>query len=120
VWQGREVRDTGLDASSGEDLRDVVVTLTDQTIELGGIVTGPNGPQVAAVIAFPVDRARGINFGLRPSNFDVTRSASSGTLIGWTGWRRRYYPSRWTRRSAMPGWTRGSSLRPRHWQRASA
>jgi hypothetical protein len=80
VWQGREARDIGLDASSGEDFHDVVVTLTDKTIEINGTVTGANGPQIAAVIAFPVDRSRWTNFGLRPANFEGTRSASSGSF----------------------------------------
>jgi hypothetical protein len=78
TWQGREIRDTGLDASATQELNDVVITLTNKTITVTGTVVGSNGPQSAAVIAFPVDPARWINFGLAPPIFDVTRSASSG------------------------------------------
>lgn len=78
TWQGRDVRHVGIDTSNTDDIRDVVVTLTDRKIEISGTVTDSNGPAVAGVIAFPADRSRWTNFGWRPSNFATTRSGSTG------------------------------------------
>lgn len=79
TWRGREVRDTGIDASAGDDISDVVVTITDRKITVKGTVSGPNGPSGAAVIAFPVDRARWTNFGWSAMLFRTARSGSNGS-----------------------------------------
>ena len=80
TWHGRDVRHTGIDTSNTEDIRDVVVTLTDKKIEIKGTVSDGNGPAVAGVIAFPVDRSRWTNFGWHPSNLATTRSGSTGAF----------------------------------------
>jgi hypothetical protein len=80
TWQGRDVQYAGIDTANTEDIRDVVITLIDKKIAIKGIVTDKDGPAVAGVIAFPVDRARWINFGWSPSNFATTRSGSSGAF----------------------------------------
>jgi hypothetical protein len=80
TWQGRDVQYAGIDTSNTEDIRDVVITLIDKKIAIKGIVTDKDGPAVAGVIAFPVDRARWINFGWSPLNFATTRSGSSGAF----------------------------------------
>lgn len=80
IWRGRDVRDIGFDTSSGEDVRDVVINMTHERVELAGTVTGKQGPAVAAVIAFPTDRARWSNFGLDSMIFAATRSGSSGSF----------------------------------------
>jgi hypothetical protein len=80
IWQGRDVRYSGFDASNAEDIRDVVVTLTDKKIEIKGIVTDSNGPAVAGVIVFPADRTRWTNFGWSPTHFATTRSGSTGAF----------------------------------------
>jgi hypothetical protein len=62
---GREIRDTGLDTSSGRDIDDVVVTLTENITSIQGTVHG-DAAAGAAVIVFPVDRARWVDYGFDP------------------------------------------------------
>jgi hypothetical protein len=57
MWNVRDLRDSGFDASLGQDFDDVVVTLTDKLAQLSGAVSGRAGT-VSAVIVFPVDRKR--------------------------------------------------------------
>jgi hypothetical protein len=62
---GREIRDTGLDTSAGRDVEDVVITLTENVTSIQGTVHGDAAAGVA-VIVFPVDRARWIDYGFDP------------------------------------------------------
>jgi hypothetical protein len=62
---GREIRDTGLDTTAGHDIDDVVVTLNEQVASIQGTVRGDAGTG-AAVIVFPVDRARWVDYGADP------------------------------------------------------
>ena len=50
---GRDVTDTGIDASLGRDFDNVIVTITDRVAEINGVVRDSRGPVNAAVIAFP-------------------------------------------------------------------
>jgi hypothetical protein len=79
MHQGRDLRYTGFDASSGADFDDVVLTLTDKRVELNGTVQGDQGPAAATVIAFPVDRERWTDFGWRVTWIASARSSSAGT-----------------------------------------
>jgi hypothetical protein len=78
TWRGIDVTDTGFDASEGHDFDDVVVTVTDKDTAISGTVTGAIGPGVAAVIAFPVDRARWTDYGWRPRYFRTARAGTRG------------------------------------------
>jgi hypothetical protein len=78
MHQGRDLRYTGFDASSGTDFDNVVLTLTDKPIELNGTVQSDQGPSAATVIAFPVDRERWTNFGWRVTWIASARSSSAG------------------------------------------
>ena len=60
---GREIRDSGLDTSAGRDIDDVVITLTENVTSIQGTVKG-GAAGGAAVIVFPVDRARWVDYGL--------------------------------------------------------
>ena len=62
---GREIRDTGLDTAAGRDVDDVVITLTEHVTSIQGTVRG-DGAAGAAVIVFPVDRARWVDYGWNP------------------------------------------------------
>jgi len=62
---GREVRDTGLDTSEGRDINDVVVILTTNVASIQGTVRG-DGAAGAAVIVFPVEHARWVDYGGDP------------------------------------------------------
>jgi hypothetical protein len=78
TWQGRNVTDTGLDVSIGGDFDDVVITLTNRSADVSGVVRDRNGTAAAAVIAFPADRDRWTNYGVRPRLFGTTRSGPTG------------------------------------------
>jgi hypothetical protein len=80
TWQGRDVRYSGIDTSNAEEIRDVVVTLTDKKTQITGTVSDGSGPATAGVIAFPVDPSRWTNFGWHPAHFATTRSGSSGAF----------------------------------------
>jgi hypothetical protein len=79
TWQDRDASH-GIDTSTTEEVRDVVVTLTNQKIEITGTVSDSNGPTAAGVIAFPADRSRWTNFGWSPTHFATARSGTAGTF----------------------------------------
>ena len=66
TWQGRDVTDIGIDASSG-DATDVVITLTSQTNELQGIVTGRDKSAGSLmVLVFPTSESGWSSLGWTP------------------------------------------------------
>ena len=75
---GRDVTDTGLDASLGRDFDDVVVTMTDRKIVVKGVVRDRSQPASAGVIAFPSDRARWTGYGWSPPRFCTAQANSTG------------------------------------------
>ena len=81
VANGKDVTYTGLDASLGEDFDDVVVTLTDKLAVISGRVDGlRDAARTAAVIVFPVQSERWVNFGWDPPQFRTTRASVEGTF----------------------------------------
>ena len=74
---GKDIRDTGVDASAGQDIDDVLVTLTDKVAEIQGTVHGRPGA-VTAVIAFPAERQHWTNYGWRPARFRTARAGPAG------------------------------------------
>jgi len=81
VWNSRDVTDIGFDASGGSDFDDVIVTVTDKLIAVAGSVTDPQGQpaSAAAVIAFPVNRVRWINYGWSPIHIGSQVTTGAGT-----------------------------------------
>jgi hypothetical protein len=77
---GREIRDTGLDLSDGRDVDDVIVTLTDKITSIQGTVRG-EGAGGAAVIVFPVDRARWVDYGWDPILIVSKAADSDGAFV---------------------------------------
>ena len=77
---GREIRDTGLDTSAGRDVDDVVITLTENVTSIQGTVHG-DGAAGAAVIVFPVDRARWVHYGWNPILIASKAADSSGAFL---------------------------------------
>lgn len=77
VWKGRDYTTTPLDASSGDDMTDVVVTMTNNRPTLSGIVrsTGALKAEDCMVVVFPVERAQWRGFGLSPTRL---RTATIG------------------------------------------
>jgi len=77
---GREIRDTGLDTSLGRDIDDVVITLTGNVTSIQGTVRG-DGAASAAVIVFPVDRARWVDYGWDPILIKSKAADSNGAFV---------------------------------------
>jgi hypothetical protein len=79
MWDGHDLTDTGFDTSSGHNFDDVVVTMTDKTTEIGGVVRDKSGvASNAAVIAFPTDQSRWTNFGWSPARLKAAPASSTG------------------------------------------
>lgn len=77
---GREIRDTGLDTSAGLDIDDVVITLTEKVTSIQGTVRG-DAAAGAAVIVFPVDRTRWINYGFDPLLIKSKAADNDGVFL---------------------------------------
>jgi hypothetical protein len=77
---GREVRDSGLDTSAGHDIDDVVITLTENVTSIQGTVKG-DAAAGAAVIVFPVDRARWIDYGFDPVLIKSKATDNDGVFL---------------------------------------
>jgi len=79
VWQGRDHTQIPFDTSAGQDITDLVVTFTDQTISLTGTVSNmPARPDGAAVLVFPAAREGWSHYGLRPFNFQSVPVSTAG------------------------------------------
>ncbi len=78
--EGREVRDVGIDTSSGRDLNDVVITLTDKAIDVSGTVRGAS-PVPAAVIVFPADRTGWTDYGWSPTKIQSKTVDTTGAFL---------------------------------------
>lgn len=79
MWDGRDVKDTGFDASQGRDFDDVVVTLSNNLAEVTGVVSDIHGPAVGAVLVFPAERERWSNYGWTPLRLQSVPAAADGT-----------------------------------------
>ena len=77
---GREIRDTGLDTSDGRDVDDVVITLIENVTSIQGTVRG-DGAAGAAVIVFPVERARWVDYGWDPILIKAKAADSAGAFV---------------------------------------
>jgi hypothetical protein len=77
---GREIRDTGLDTSLGRDIDDVVITLTENVTSIQGTVRG-DGAAGAAVIVFPIERARWVDYGSDPILIASKAADSNGAFL---------------------------------------
>jgi uncharacterized protein (DUF2141 family) len=77
---GREIRDTGLDTTSGRDIDDVVITLTENVTSIQGTVRG-DGAAGATVIAFPTERERWSNYGADPARIMSKAADNDGAFV---------------------------------------
>ena len=81
VSKGRDYTNEPLDASLGEDLNDVVITLTNAVQVLSGSVR--SSPELPAdqviVVAFPTDLALWRNGGVWPARMKTASMSSAGT-----------------------------------------
>jgi hypothetical protein len=80
VWEGRDLTYEPFDATQGRDFSDVVITVTDRASTIEGSVRDQSGNRVttAAVLAFPIDRARWTRFGFSPTHLQWATTDSKG------------------------------------------
>jgi hypothetical protein len=80
AWNGRDYSYRPFDASSGEDIADVVVTLTTKNILFTGTVQDERGATSddAAVIVFPVERDQWSNYGFAPERLKAIQVTNEG------------------------------------------
>jgi hypothetical protein len=80
MWDGRDYAERPFDASSGQDITGVVVTLTTAASSIAGIVQDGVTPLAsgAAVIAFPVEREQWSNYGFNPPRLTSVLTTSDG------------------------------------------
>jgi len=81
IAAGRDVTYTGIDGAAGQDIDDVVVTLTSRRPVVNGTVQGADGPARAAVLVFPQDRTRWVNFGWDPTWLQTRGAAANGAFM---------------------------------------
>jgi hypothetical protein len=80
MWNGRDYADMPFDTTTGRDITGVVVTLTDQSGAVFGVVRDGSGQPAAnaAVITFPTDRSRWTGYGPQPTRLRATIPSSDG------------------------------------------
>jgi hypothetical protein len=80
TWRGRDYTRMPFDASAGEDILDVVVTITSKSTSLVGTVRdGPaSGMEPVAVIVFPAERDQWVDYGIQPQRLRSTHTTSLG------------------------------------------
>ena len=79
-WDGRDYTDRAFDASAGQDITDVVVTVTKKSVLLTGVVRDERGGTAvddAAVIVFPADQALWRNVGIAPARIKSVAVSSA-------------------------------------------
>jgi hypothetical protein len=82
TWNGRDYTDAPLDATSGDPIAGVVVTITGQQTTVHGHAlaqTDGNTAPALAVIAFPTDPERWVNVGLTSPRLRSAAAASDGS-----------------------------------------
>jgi hypothetical protein len=77
LWNGQDYADRSFDGGLGKDFTDLVVTLTNASSAVAGTVT-ETGTVGAAVIAFPVERDRWINYGFNPTRLKSVLASQDG------------------------------------------
>jgi hypothetical protein len=76
---GVDVTDAGFDGSLGSNYDDVVITMTKAGAQLSGVVRDGRGqPAQGAVMVFPVDPKRWVDYGLTGARLRSTSADSSG------------------------------------------
>jgi hypothetical protein len=80
TWQERDYTYRPFDVSDGHDITDVVVTFTTKIARVSGAVRTEQGgvANAAAVLCFPVDRARWSGYGFEPTDIVSDLVSPSG------------------------------------------
>jgi hypothetical protein len=79
-WNGRDHTHRPFDASNGQDITGVVVTLTNRTIVFSGVASDDRGrpSDAAVVIVFPAERDQWSNFGFSPARVKANATTTRG------------------------------------------
>jgi protocatechuate 3,4-dioxygenase beta subunit len=83
IHDGKDYTYRPFDASSGQDIAGVVITLTDQPAQLAGTVRDPQGRPVtsnAVAICFPAERDQWSRYGLQPMRLRAVTVANDGAF----------------------------------------
>jgi hypothetical protein len=83
TWDGQDYTDRPFDASAGDDITGVVMTLTNAMSSIGGTVRDGNSPlsSGAAVMAFPVERERWSHYGFNPTRLRSVLTTGDGRYL---------------------------------------
>jgi hypothetical protein len=79
---GKDVTETPLDASDGQDFSDVVMTITNAAAVVGGVVADAQGQSAAAaaVLLFPANPAGWSDFGIWPRRIKTMSASNTGAF----------------------------------------
>jgi hypothetical protein len=79
-WQGQDYTNRPLDLSNGQDIANVVATLTTEGATVSGVLRDSRGAPVTAatVVVFPTDRSRWANYGIGSVSIKSTQSNKTG------------------------------------------
>jgi hypothetical protein len=75
---GRDFAARPIDASSGQDFDNVIVTYTDRLASIGGAVAVEADDPPVTVIAFPMEREAWSKYGFTPARFQTAGVSNSG------------------------------------------
>jgi hypothetical protein len=79
--RGIDVTDSGIEGVPGREYDEVVVTVTNTATELTGFVRDASGrPATGAVILFPIDPNRWVDYGLTPDRLQSVTAARDGSF----------------------------------------
>ena len=83
MWNGRDYADVPFDAATGQDITGVLVTMTNATASVGGVVRDAQGRPAAgaAVIVFPVERRLWSDYGLQPARIRTVSASADGAFL---------------------------------------
>ena len=79
---GKDVTDTPIDATGGQDFPGAVVTITSAAAIVTGVVVDAQGQGAAgaAIVLFPSDPARWTDFGIWPMRIKTMSASNAGTF----------------------------------------
>ena len=80
MWEGQDYADRPFDARAGQDITGVVLTVTNGSSSVAGVVTDGISAVTsgAAVIAFPVEKERWSNYGFNPTRLKSVLTTGDG------------------------------------------
>ena len=80
IWEGRDYTERPFDASDGRDITGVVMTLSNASSSVSGVVSDGTSTLTAgaAVIAFPIEPERWSNYGFNPPRIKSALTTSDG------------------------------------------